>query len=85
MYLEVAPAGGKWWRLKYRFEGKEKLISLGVYPEVGLKEATSRRTDIGGQVIRRYTRQPHSLLLHHSHIWQDRIDRAAPRGTPLPS
>lgn len=32
LYLEVAPNGGKWWRLKYRYEGKEKRISLGVYP-----------------------------------------------------
>lgn len=43
LYLEVAPSGGKWWRLKYRFEGKEKRISLGVYPTVGLKEARERR------------------------------------------
>lgn len=39
LYLEVAPSGGKWWRFKYRFAGKEKRLSLGVYPEVGLKEA----------------------------------------------
>lgn len=43
LYLEVAPSGGKWWRLKYRFEGKEKRISLGVYPTVSLKEARERR------------------------------------------
>jgi integrase len=43
MYLEIAPAGGKWWRLKYRFDGKEKRLSLGVYPEVGLKAARDRR------------------------------------------
>ncbi|HDR9759509.1 TPA: tyrosine-type recombinase/integrase [Burkholderia cepacia] len=43
LYLEVAPSGGKWWRLKYRFSGKEKRISLGVYPEVSLKEARERR------------------------------------------
>lgn len=43
LYLEVAPAGGKWWRLKYRFGGKEKRVSLGVYPDVGLKEARERR------------------------------------------
>ncbi len=42
LYLEVAPSGGKWWRLKYRFAGKEKRISLGVYPDVGLKEARER-------------------------------------------
>ncbi|MCA8493560.1 tyrosine-type recombinase/integrase [Burkholderia arboris] len=43
LYLEIAPAGGKWWRLKYRFGGKEKRISLGVYPDVSLKDARERR------------------------------------------
>src|SRR5271163_1925100 len=43
LYLEVSPAGGKWWRLKYRFDGKEKRLSLGVYPDVGLKDARDRR------------------------------------------
>lgn len=36
LYLEVAPAGGKWWRLKYRHGGKEKRLSLGVYPQTPL-------------------------------------------------
>ena len=45
MYLEVAPSGGKWWRLKYRFAGKDKRISLGVYPDVSLKEARRRRDE----------------------------------------
>jgi integrase len=43
LYLEVSPAGGKWWRLKYRFDGKEKRLSLGVYPDVSLKDARDRR------------------------------------------
>lgn len=43
LYLEVSPAGGKWWRLKYRFDGKEKRLSLGVYPDVSLKDARERR------------------------------------------
>lgn len=43
MYLEITPAGGKWWRLKYRVEGKEKRLSLGVFPDVRLAEARSRR------------------------------------------
>lgn len=43
LYLEVAPSGGKWWRLNYRFGCKEKRISLGVYPDVSLKEARERR------------------------------------------
>ena len=45
MYLEVAPSGGKWWRLKYRWAGKEKRLSLGTYPEVTLLEARRRRDD----------------------------------------
>lgn len=36
---------GKYWRLKYRFAGKEKKLALGVYPEVSLKEARARRDD----------------------------------------
>lgn len=43
LYLLVTPAGGKWWRLKYRFNDKEKLLSLGVYPDVSLKDARDRR------------------------------------------
>ncbi|MBE6442793.1 MAG: DUF4102 domain-containing protein [Desulfovibrio desulfuricans] len=46
LYIEVAPSGGKWWRIKYRFGGKEKRLSLGVYPAVGLKEARSRTAEI---------------------------------------
>ena len=45
LYLEVAPKGGKWWRLKYRFGGKEKRISLGTYPTIGLKDARQRRDE----------------------------------------
>jgi len=45
LYLEVTPRGGKWWRLKYRFGGKEKRISLGVYPDVSLKDARERRDE----------------------------------------
>jgi len=45
LYLEVAPSGGKWWRLKYRFDGKEKRLSLGVYPDVGLALARERRDE----------------------------------------
>jgi integrase len=45
LYLEISPAGGKWWRLKYRVAGKEKRLSLGVYPEVSLKEARDRRDE----------------------------------------
>jgi len=45
LYLEVTPNGSKWWRFKYRFEGKEKRLSLGVYPDIGLKTARERRDE----------------------------------------
>ena len=45
LFLLVQPNGGKWWRLKYRRPdtGKENLLSLGVYPDVSLKQARERR------------------------------------------
>ncbi len=41
--IQINPNGGKWWRLRYRFEGKEKMLSLGTYPDVALKDARERR------------------------------------------
>ncbi len=43
LFLLVTPAGNKWWRLKYRIAGKEKLLAIGVYPEVGLAAARKKR------------------------------------------
>ena len=43
LFMIIAPAGGKWWRLKYRFGGKEKQLSLGTYPEVSLAKARTKR------------------------------------------
>lgn len=45
LFLLVTPKGGKWWRFKYRFNGKEGLISLGTYPEVSLAEAREQRDE----------------------------------------
>jgi integrase len=45
LYLEVSPAGGKLWRYKYRFQGKEKLLALGKWDTVSLHEARELRDD----------------------------------------
>jgi hypothetical protein len=45
LFLLVTDDGGKWWRLKYRFEGKEKQLSLGKYPVVSLVDARSKRDE----------------------------------------
>ncbi|MBK6367062.1 MAG: tyrosine-type recombinase/integrase [Polaromonas sp.] len=39
LYLELTSAGGRYWRMKYRYSGKEKRLSFGVYPSVSLKDA----------------------------------------------
>lgn len=44
LYLLLSPNGSKWWRLKYRFGGKEKLLALGVYPDTGLADAREGRS-----------------------------------------
>jgi hypothetical protein len=43
---QIAPSASRWWRFKYRFAGKGKRISLGVYPDVGLTKARDRRDEI---------------------------------------
>ena len=45
LFLEVSPKGHKWWRYKYRIDGKEKKFALGVYPEVSLKDAREKLLD----------------------------------------
>lgn len=53
LYLEVTPNGSKLWRLKYRFDGKEKRLALGAYPAVPLQQARQRRTEARKQVKKR--------------------------------
>lgn len=43
LYIEIATSGGKLWRFKYRFRGKEKRLALGTHPDVGIKEARKQR------------------------------------------
>ncbi|HAU5603340.1 TPA: tyrosine-type recombinase/integrase [Citrobacter koseri] len=45
LYLLVNPNGSRYWRMKYRYAGKEKLLSIGVYPDVTLAEARDKRTE----------------------------------------
>jgi integrase len=45
MFLLVTPTGQRYWRLKYRFDGKEKLLAIGVYPETGLAAARKKREE----------------------------------------
>lgn len=50
LFLLVHPNGSKYWRQKYRFDGKEKTLAQGVYPDVSLKEARERRDEARKQL-----------------------------------
>ncbi|CAK0777176.1 hypothetical protein CCP3SC15_560021 [Gammaproteobacteria bacterium] len=45
LYLLVKPDGARYWRLKYRYGGKEKLLAFGAYPEVSLRDTRERREE----------------------------------------
>lgn len=45
LFISIQPNGSKYWRLKYRYGGKEKLLALGVYPDVSLAQARTRRDE----------------------------------------
>ena len=45
LFLLVTPSGGKLWKLKYRFGGVEKTLSLGAYPQVSLSDARDERSE----------------------------------------
>jgi integrase len=45
LFLLIQPNGAKYWRLKYRYGGKEKMLSFGVYPDIGLKDARAKRDE----------------------------------------
>jgi len=45
LFLHIAPAGGKLWRMAYRYDGKQKTLSFGAYPAVSLKDARQKRDE----------------------------------------
>ncbi|MER2539911.1 MAG: integrase arm-type DNA-binding domain-containing protein [Azonexus sp.] len=45
LYLLLSPNGSRWWRFDYRFGGKRKTLSMGIYPDVGLKDARIKRDE----------------------------------------
>ncbi len=46
LFLLIKKTGAKYWRLKYRYNGKEKLFSIGVYPDTSLKDARLKRDEM---------------------------------------
>ena len=52
LYLEVSPKGGKWWRFKYRFRGKEKRVSLGTYTDTKTRGFNKAVVALANKLIR---------------------------------
>ena len=50
LFLMITPTGGKLWRFKYRFDGKEKKLAFGTYPEISLLGARKRRDEARSQL-----------------------------------
>lgn len=50
LFLIINPNGGKWWRFSYRFEQKQKTLSMGTYPDTGLREARDKRDEARKQL-----------------------------------
>lgn len=49
LYLHVSTTGGKLWRMAYRLEGRQKTLSFGAYPAVGLKDTCKQRDEAKAQ------------------------------------
>jgi hypothetical protein len=49
LYVEVRPSGAKLWRVKYRYDGKEKLVALGEFPALSLTAAKSAAQEVKDQ------------------------------------
>lgn len=67
LFLEIMPNGAKWWRFRFAFAGKRGLLSMGVYPAVGLAEAKAARDDARAKIIANGQCQiVRSILLYRS-------------------
>jgi integrase len=75
LYLLVSKAGGKHWKLKYKFDGKEKLLSLGAYPEIALSKARKLRekykTDIANGINPNAVKQDKKKSLKQEKLKQE--------------
>ena len=52
LFLLVSPCGGKWWRFRYRFDGKCKTLSMGVFPDVSIEQARAQRDELRALIAR---------------------------------
>jgi len=68
LYLLVLPNGGKYWRYKYRFNGKERLLAIGVYPDKSLKAAAKARGDAADLLEAGHDPSTHKQVLRRERL-----------------
>ncbi len=56
LYLLVTAAGGRLWRFKYRYQGREKVLALGQYPDISLRTAREWRDEARRRILEWYSR-----------------------------
>lgn len=70
LFVIVHPNGSKWWRLSYTFQGKKKLLSPGLYPEVSLALARRRREEARAQMAEGSTRAHNEKPRRYATNWR---------------
>lgn len=83
LYLELSPAGGRWWRLKYRIAGIEKRISLGTYPETSLKVAREKMEEARALVAQGIDPSEARKVAKQEAAHQDEQAQREAQGLPL--
>ena len=79
LYLQVEPTGGKLWRYKYRFEGKERKVHFGKYPDVSLLEARRRHREAREQLAERLHLDTQWIERQLSHKTSERLGESYDR------
>jgi len=69
LFIFVTPKRSKYWRLKYRFNGKEKLLALGVYPQVTLADARIKRSEVRSLLAKEIDSGTLKQQTKHSKFW----------------
>ncbi|HMW21954.1 MAG TPA: integrase arm-type DNA-binding domain-containing protein [Burkholderiaceae bacterium] len=84
LYLEIQPSGARYWRLKYRIGGKEKRLSLGVYPAVTLADARKRRDEARALVAAGIDPSENRKASKADQVRQRETQALIDAGAPLP-
>lgn len=83
--LMARPDGGGWWRLRYRFEGRENRLSLGTYPAVSLADARARRDEARRLIAAGTDPSRHRKEAKQARRARETVEKAVARGDPLPN